>query len=104
MIGTGVTVNSLHPGRVITEIARDTSIVHHKFVQMLLRPLAWFIIKDATQGAQTTICCAVSPEFENVTGKYFRYEIYQYPAILILLQHHLKEKYTQFHPTVKMKD
>ena len=33
----------------------------------LLRP---FVFKTVKQGAQTTICCAVSPEMEGVTGQY----------------------------------
>ena len=33
----------------------------------LLRP---FFFKTVEQGAQTTICCAVSPDMEGVTGQY----------------------------------
>lgn len=64
--GSGVTVNSLHPGMVKTEITRDASI--------LLKVVLWlltFFSKTPNAGAQTQIRMAVDPELSNVTGKYF---------------------------------
>jgi len=65
--GTGVTVNSLHPGVVATDIYRE--------LPWLIRPIAdffvGFIFKSAQEGAQTSIYLAVSDEVEGVSGRYF---------------------------------
>lgn len=63
--GTGVTVNSLHPGVVKTEITRNMS---------LLNVVMWvftFFYKTPMAGAQTQIRLAIDPELSQVTGKYF---------------------------------
>jgi len=65
--GTKVTVYSLHPGAVITEVTREFPfILRHiyDFVGLLVR-------KSPVQGAQTTIYCAVSEEVANETGLYY---------------------------------
>lgn len=63
--GTKVTVNSLHPGAVRTEIGRNLTIMH--YVGFPLHPFT----KSAKSGAQTSIMLAVDPELDAVTGKYF---------------------------------
>jgi light-dependent protochlorophyllide reductase len=65
--GTGVTVNSLHPGKICTEIRRHFS---------WWRKLTWDVVfkhfgKTPEQGAQTQIHLAVSEEVEGVSGLYF---------------------------------
>jgi retinol dehydrogenase 12 len=63
--GTGVTVNSLHPGAVVTEILKDrwwTGIV-----KLITHPT----YKSSWAGAQTTNYLAVSPEVNDINGKYF---------------------------------
>jgi NAD(P)-dependent dehydrogenase (short-subunit alcohol dehydrogenase family) len=64
--GTGVTVNSLHPGFVQTEVGRHTKIFHF-FTSKLL----FFMYKNVNEGAQTQIKLAVDPDLEKVTGKFF---------------------------------
>ena len=70
--GTGVTVNSLHPGAIDTELSR-----HHDFLERnpigvyLIRPFISFMAKTPFQGALTNIFLALEPSLENVTGKYF---------------------------------
>lgn len=63
--GTGVTVNSLHPGAVKTELGR-----HMPILKILLLPFSVFV-KTPVSGAQTTIMLAVDPDLSAVTGKYF---------------------------------
>lgn len=63
--GTGVTTNSLHPGGVNTDILPRIPLF--KYALPLFKP----ILKSAWEGAQTTIHLAVSPEVNNVSGKYF---------------------------------
>lgn len=68
-----VTVNSLHPGVVRTELGRHLKdTLGWKFYLMFIfYPILLWLMKSPRQGAQTTIHCAVSEELNNVTGLYF---------------------------------
>lgn len=59
----GVTANSLHPGVVKTQLARE--------FPELLRTVAGMVMLTPEKGAQTSIYLASSTEVNNVTGKYF---------------------------------
>ncbi|MDQ2891244.1 MAG: SDR family oxidoreductase [Gemmatimonadota bacterium] len=62
LAGSGITVNTLHPGVVATEIWREIPI---------LRTVGrWFMV-SAEKGARTTVYLAASPDVEGVTGVYF---------------------------------
>ncbi|MDE2859986.1 MAG: SDR family oxidoreductase [Chloroflexota bacterium] len=64
--GSGVTANTLHPGLVRTNIARNNGL--------LGRMVNFFIgVRgvDAAKGAETVVYLAASPEVEGLTGKYF---------------------------------
>ncbi|MGH0132474.1 UNVERIFIED_CONTAM: hypothetical protein FKN15_049160 [Acipenser sinensis] len=65
LAGTRVTVNSLHPGSVKSELARHSSLI------ALSCRIFSFFIKTPWEGAQTNIYCAVAEELENVSGKHF---------------------------------
>ena len=73
LLGTGVTVNALHPGIVDTNITRHMSFMKSYMATLILRPLFWPFVKSAKQGAQTTLYCALDPSLDRVTGKYFRW-------------------------------
>ncbi|XP_078326335.1 retinol dehydrogenase 14-like [Crassostrea virginica] len=64
--GTGVTVNSVHPGGVATELGR-----YFPGFSLLSPFLSLVGFKTPWEGAQTSINCAVEESLENVTGKYF---------------------------------
>lgn len=64
--GSKVTTNALHPGLVKTGFNRNNGLLM-KFVMGLLTPFS----RTPTEGAQTSIYLASSPEVEGVTGKYF---------------------------------
>lgn len=63
--GTGVTVNSAHPGVVRTNFANNNGLVTLGF--RFLRP--FFISSDTA--AKRILYVATIPELEGVTGKYF---------------------------------
>lgn len=64
---TPVTVNSLHPGAVSTDIGIDRRNGFGRSVHALLRP---FFLTPA-EGAATAVYLASSPEVESITGAYF---------------------------------
>ncbi len=65
LLGTGITVNALHPGWVKTELAFGA------FSNKLARLLSSARMITPQKGAATSIYLAVSPEVEKITGKYF---------------------------------
>jgi len=62
LAGSGITVNTLHPGAVATEIWRQIAI---------LRILSKWFMLSPEKGARTTIYLAASPNVEGVTGTYY---------------------------------
>jgi len=67
--GTGITVNALHPGGVITNFCRNNgwkSWLKHVTAHILARNLV-----GPTEGAKTVVYLATSPDVAGVTGKYF---------------------------------
>ncbi|XP_016986383.2 retinol dehydrogenase 13 [Drosophila rhopaloa] len=69
--GSGVTVNSLHPGVVDTELARNWAFFQSNLVKYFIKPMIWPLLKTPKSGAQTSIYAALDPELQTVTGLYF---------------------------------
>lgn len=70
--GTGVTVYSLHPGVVTTEIARDydeKGFMMTCFKFYLCMTCARFL--TAVEGAQTTLYCCLEPSIAEHSGRYY---------------------------------
>ncbi|XP_067834242.1 retinol dehydrogenase 11 [Heptranchias perlo] len=63
---TGVTVNAVHPGVVLTEVLRNYSL----FLRVMFNLIGFFFFKSAEEGAVSTIYCGVSKEMEGISGKY----------------------------------
>lgn len=63
--GTNVTANSLHPGAVRTELARNLAVIRYAALPF------YMFTKTPKSGAQTSIMLAVDPDLDDVTGKYF---------------------------------
>ncbi|XP_074477817.1 retinol dehydrogenase 12, like [Sebastes fasciatus] len=64
--GTGVTTYSLHPGVVQTDLWRHLS-GPQQFVMKMVSPFT----KNSSQGAQTSIYCAVEPSLAKESGGYY---------------------------------
>lgn len=68
--GTGVTTYSLHPGVIRTELGRHFWPKIPLWKRVVYSPLM-FLIKSPTEGAQTTIYCAVEESLQNESGLYY---------------------------------
>ena len=66
--GTGVTSNSLHPGVVATRFGRDGDL---GWLGRIGMPLVRPFVLNASQGAQTSVYLASSPDVEGITGLYW---------------------------------
>ncbi len=65
--GTGVTVNALDPGHVVSNFNTSTKGLMH----VIAEAIYFFDGRSPEQGAQTNLYLATSPEVEGVSGKYF---------------------------------
>ncbi|CAN7032121.1 hypothetical protein BRARA_H01144 [Brassica rapa] len=66
--GVNITVNSLHPGAIMTSLWRH----FNSYLAGAVSALASYFIKTIPQGAATTCYLALSPQVAGVTGEYFR--------------------------------
>ena len=66
-----MTVYSLHPGAVTTEIWRYFALLHKPLLKQLFVMVTWLTFKDSKQGAQTTIYCSVAKECASESGNYY---------------------------------
>ncbi|XP_047044545.1 short-chain dehydrogenase TIC 32 B, chloroplastic-like [Lolium rigidum] len=64
--GANITVNSVHPGLIMTNLMR-----HSLAMMKAIRVLTYMIWKTAPQGAATTCYVGLDPQLKGVTGKYF---------------------------------
>nr|GLL25809.1 short-chain dehydrogenase TIC 32, chloroplastic-like [Ipomoea trifida] len=64
--GANITVNSVHPGVIMTNLMRHSTITMN-----ILRVFTSVIWKNVPQGAATTCYVALHPDMKGVTGKYF---------------------------------
>ena len=62
----GVTSYVLHPGVVVTELGR-----HSLLIRVFYAAFGWLALKTPTEGAQTSIYCAVEEGIEGQSGSYF---------------------------------
>jgi NAD(P)-dependent dehydrogenase (short-subunit alcohol dehydrogenase family) len=67
LAGSGVTANSMHPGFVGSNFAKNNGLLGIA-AMTLLRPFA----RSPEKGAETAVYLCSSPEIEGVTGEYFQ--------------------------------
>ncbi|XP_047989136.1 retinol dehydrogenase 12-like [Leguminivora glycinivorella] len=65
--GSGVTVNAVHPGIIMTNITAASCALE----RLLFSSLCWISSRNVVEGAQTIIYLAVAKEVATTTGKYF---------------------------------
>ncbi|XP_056268151.1 retinol dehydrogenase 13 [Pseudoliparis swirei] len=68
--GTGVTVYSLHPGVIRTELGRHLLPTLALWQRIFVTPII-MLIKSPAAGAQTSIYCAVDESQANASGLYY---------------------------------
>lgn len=68
---TGVTVYSLHPGVVDTNLSRHLDKTVFPGAKWMFQNLGGVFMKSPEQGAQTTLYCAVDEKTANETGLYY---------------------------------
>jgi len=66
---TGITVNSLHPGHVATDILNV--VPSHPIIGRVIKRVMSRFLLTPEEGAKTTLYLATSPEVEGTTGEYF---------------------------------
>ncbi|XP_072044713.1 retinol dehydrogenase 11-like [Amphiura filiformis] len=66
--GCGISTFSLHPGSIDTDIKRNWT----GWLQSLSPLISFLFLKNAQDGAQTSIHCAVADGIEKHSGKYFK--------------------------------
>lgn len=64
--GVNITVNSVHPGIIMTNLMR-----HSLFLMYIVKVFTYLFWKNVPQGAATTCYAALHPKLKGVTGKYF---------------------------------
>ncbi|CAN4087720.1 unnamed protein product [Withania somnifera] len=64
--GVEITVNSLHPGAIATNLFRQ-----HSIISGIVNVIGKHVMKNVQQGAATTCYVALHPDVKGVNGKYF---------------------------------
>uniref|UniRef100_A0A2N9I6S2 Short-chain dehydrogenase TIC 32, chloroplastic n=1 Tax=Fagus sylvatica TaxID=28930 RepID=A0A2N9I6S2_FAGSY len=64
--GAEITVNSVHPGAIITNLLR-----HHSFLNVIASAVGKYVLKNVQQGAATQCYVALHPQVKGVSGEYF---------------------------------
>lgn len=64
--GANITVNSVHPGIIMTNLMR-----HSLRLMYIIKTFTYLFWKNVPQGAATTCYVALHPNLKGVTGKYF---------------------------------
>ena len=67
---TGISVYSLHPGMIITDIGRDMEKTN-PCLNGIFKPMLQFSCKTPFHGAQTTLYCCLEDKIEHESGYYY---------------------------------
>ncbi|KAL5174271.1 Short-chain dehydrogenase TIC 32, chloroplastic [Glycine soja] len=64
--GVEITVNSLHPGSIVTNILR-----YHDYINAVANMVGKYFLKNVQQGAATQCYVALHPQVKGISGEYF---------------------------------
>jgi NAD(P)-dependent dehydrogenase (short-subunit alcohol dehydrogenase family) len=76
LVGTGVTINAMHPGDVRTGIGSNNGIVYRVFKRVFI----WPMLKDPSISGEARYYLVAAPEMAGVSGKFFHLTIEEKPA------------------------
>ena len=74
--GSGVTINAMHPGSVVTNIGMNNGILFQWYQRLLIFPF----LKDPVISGEAIYYMVASPEMANVSGKFYNQTIEEKPA------------------------
>ena len=83
--GTGITSNAIHPGLVLTNIARSAPMLVRKAFEFL----GPYIAKTPEEGAATQVYVATNPALQNVSGLFFENS----NAVVVKGRHFLNDQF-----------
>lgn len=69
--GVAVTVNSLDPGNVKTDLTRSVTLFQVPVIGCIVKYIFDCLVKLPVDGAQTIVRLAVDPRLEDTSGRYF---------------------------------
>ena len=69
LVGSDITVYSVHPGAVATELLRNKPYIEYT-LRLLMPIFLSYFVKSPKDGAQTSIYCCVE-DIEHLSGEYF---------------------------------
>ena len=67
LTGSNITANALTPGMVATDIWKNVN----RWLTPLINPVMQRFAQTPSEGAQTSVYLATSPDVEGITGMYF---------------------------------
>ncbi len=79
-IGTGVTVNAMHPGNVKTNSGQNNGVLYKIFKSLVIDRS----VKPLDFSAESLYYLGVAKELENITGKFFNLTTMEEPAPPVL--------------------
>lgn len=71
LAGSGVTVNTLHPGFIASNFAMDNFVGWRRTFSWLYRGIQRVAARSPDQGAETSIYLATDPAVATISGEYF---------------------------------
>ena len=76
LMGSGVTINAMHPGDVKTNIGNNNGPLYRWF----LHNVTWHTLKDPVISGEALYYLAAAPEMAGVSGRFFHLTIDEKPA------------------------
>lgn len=76
LVGSGVTINAMHPGDVRSNIGQNNGWLYRAFSKFFIQPM----LKDAEISAKSIYTLMADPQKETVSGRFYHLTIEEVPA------------------------